>query len=147
MTKEQLKIDLLTFRPWVVISAWKSDLSDEVNHARHALLWTDLVTLDNGYYAKSIYDQDGWWNGEKEESYLVFGMPNHVAQWLAKKYGQKSILHSEYVIEVEFFDTPPENLVSYSSTFISPDEQVHWVADIHTPFEFTTDYKGDKSRG
>ncbi len=146
MTKEQLKIDLQTFRPWTVISAWKSDISDEVNHVRHALLWTDLVTLDNVYYAKSIYDQDGL-NGEKEESYLVFGMPRYLTEQIAKKYDQESILHSEYVIEVEFFDTPPEHLVSYSSTFINPDEQVHWVADIHEPPSFTTDYKGDLIHG
>lgn len=55
-------------------------IEEEVEIIKHIL--RGCVAHDK----KSIYEQDGHWKGEKEDSFLVFGMPIWEAQKLADKY-------------------------------------------------------------
>lgn len=120
-------------RPFCVLSASLSHLSPQENASRNALLLADLHFTSNGYYRKSIYEQDGHWKGEKEDSFLVFGMPIWEAQKLADKYGQESFLHSSEITDVVVSEgevSEKWNGGNYSSTFISPYDQVHWYAEV-----------------
>lgn len=97
---DKFRQDIRTQRPWGVVSAWKAGLTKQENNARNAKLLADIVTMDNGYYKSSVVDQDGWWNGEREESFLIWGIPEDKLIELGNKYDQEAVLHSNNVQDV-----------------------------------------------
>jgi len=141
LSREEFLRDLRQVKPWAIISSYRPQFSELENKARSANLLADLVTLDNGYYRDSVFDQDGWWDGVKEESYLVFGMPKDQALALGRKYEQDSVLHSEDVKSIYEYIPPfgypeddPLDFDSYSITYLSPDETITWVAELKGDF-------------
>jgi len=132
--REYFTFLLRQIRPWAVLSAWLPNLSPQENKARNAALLADLHFTHDRYYRNSIYEQDGHWKGDHEESFLVFGMPKSEALHWGEKYGQECILHSEDIGEVvvseEDYVSEKWNGGNYSSTFISPYDQIHWYAEV-----------------
>lgn len=101
---DKFRQDIRTQRPWGVVSAWKAGLTKQQNNVRNACLLADILTMDNGYYKSSVVEQDGWWNGEREESYLIWGIPEDKLIQLGNKYDQEAVLHSNNVQDVAILE-------------------------------------------
>ncbi len=121
---DKFRQDIRTQRPWGVVSAWKAGLTKQQNNVRNAILLADILTLDNGYYKSSVVEQDGWWNGEREESYLIWGIPEDKLIQLGNKYDQEAVLHSNNVQDV-VLDVPDG---ANRSVAILDDGAVSWYA-------------------
>lgn len=72
---------------WAILSAERSELTPRENKARSAQLWADLVS-----YGFLPIPAEGIYDGTREASYVVFGIPERLALTMGQKYGQESIL-------------------------------------------------------
>lgn len=97
----KLSAIIKSYKPYVIISAFSSENSNDENEYLHDLLRSEIYKFGN-YDIKEV---DGEWRDKKEKSFKIYYFPVYKAIDIAKKYKQEAIyIHDGFEGEIYYIE-------------------------------------------